>query len=65
VVVVAGREDVMFPIAGVRRAFRDLKRIYRAAGADRRCHLMVGEEGHRFYADAAWPIVLKELKRVP
>lgn len=62
VVLVAGKEDTIFPIAGVRRAYRDLQRIYRAAGAAEHCHLVVGPEGHRFYADAAWPVMLREIQ---
>ncbi len=61
-VLVNGREDPIFPLAGTRRAFRDLKKIYQAAGAGSRCHLVVGKEGHRFYADDAWPVLLKYLK---
>ena len=61
VVIVAGQHDPLFPIHAVRRAFRDLRRIYRAAGAESRCHLVVGGEGHRFYADAAWPVLLREI----
>ena len=64
VVLVAGKEDTIFPIAGVRKGFRQLKRIYRAAGAENHCHLVVGAEGHRFYAEKAWPVMLKELKRL-
>ena len=64
VVVVAGRDDGIFPLRGVRSAFRDLKRIYRASGAADRCRLVVGGEGHRFYADLAWPKALAELSRL-
>ena len=63
VVIVAGREDPIFPINATRKAFRDLKRIYEAAGAPDRVHLVVGNGGHRFYADQAWPHMLKELAR--
>ena len=63
VVVVAGKTDGIFPIEGVRRAFRKLKEIYKAVGAADRCHLVVGPEGHRFYADLAWPKMMKELRR--
>ena len=62
-VLVAGKEDNIFPIAGVRKAFRHLKRIYKSAGAEDRCHLVVGPEGHRFYADLAWPKMLKEIEK--
>ncbi|MGH7143799.1 MAG: alpha/beta hydrolase family protein [Planctomycetota bacterium] len=55
VVVVAGKTDPIFPIAGVRRAFQQLQRIYTAAGAAQNCRLVVGPEGHRFYAELAWP----------
>lgn len=64
VVLVAGKEDDIFPIAGVRRAFRKLKTIYAAAGAPNRCHLVIGEEGHRFYAREAWPKMLQEISRI-
>lgn len=63
-VLVAGKTDPIFPIAAVRTAFRDLKRIYRAAGAQDRCHLVVGGEGHRFYEKLAWPKLMKELRRL-
>ena len=64
VVLVAGKDDPIFPVKGTRRAFRDLRRIYDAAGAKGRCHLVVGEGGHRFYANDAWPVMLKEIARL-
>jgi hypothetical protein len=63
VVIVAGKEDNIFPIKGVRKAFRDLKRIYEAAGAADHCHLVVGNGGHRFYAEIAWKQMMKEVRR--
>lgn len=57
VVIVAGVEDEIFPIAGTREAFRELQRIYAAAGAAENCRLVEGPGGHRFYADLAWPVV--------
>lgn len=62
-VLVAGKEDPIFPVRGVRKAYRRLKTIYRAAGAEDRCHLVIGPEGHRFYADLAWPKMLAEIER--
>lgn len=64
VVLVAGQKDDIFPIAGVREAFAHLKKIYAAAGAPERCRLVEGPEGHRFYAEAAWPTALEELARL-
>ncbi len=63
VVLVAGKEDTIFPISATRRAFRDLQQIYNACGAKNLCHLVVGAGGHRFYADDAWPVMLKEIER--
>ena len=62
-VLVAGKEDEIFPVRGVRRAYKRLKEIYAAAGAEDRCHLVIGPAGHRFYADLAWPKMLKEIER--
>ena len=58
-VIVAGREDDLFPIDAVKKAFSQLKTIYRAAGAEDNCHLVIGNGGHRFYANAAWQVMLK------
>lgn len=51
-VIVAGETDFIFPISGVRKAFEESCEIYKAAGAEGKCKLFVGSEGHRFYADA-------------
>jgi cephalosporin-C deacetylase-like acetyl esterase len=55
-VVVAGREDGIFPISGVEETFARIQEIYNAAGAPDNCRLVVGEGGHRFYAQEAWPV---------
>jgi predicted esterase len=60
-VIVAGREDPIFPLPGVEAAYAHLQAIYQAAGAAERCHLVVGDGGHRFYAEEAWPVMLQEL----
>lgn len=54
-VVIAGYEDPIFPFEGVQAAFSTIQEIYVAAGAAENCRLEVGNEGHRFYADLAWP----------
>ena len=65
VVMVSGLEDPIFPIAGARRAFRHLRTIYAAHGATPRCHHIIGNGGHRFYAADAWPTMLKEIAKLP
>ena len=63
VLIIAGKDDDIFPITGVRKAFRQAKRIYSAVDAGANCRLAVGAGGHRFYADLAWPIILKMLRK--
>ena len=63
VVIVAGKKDDIFPIEATRSEFKRLKRIYAAAGAADRCRLVEGDEGHRFYADPAWKLMLREISR--
>jgi len=62
VVVVAGKQDPIFPIAGVRKAVKQLRRIYAAAGAEDRVHFVIGPEGHRFYAEPAWKQAMRYLR---
>ena len=64
VVLVAGKTDPIFPVGAVRKAFKHLQRIYAAAGAKDDCRLVVGPEGHRFYADLAWPKMLAQIERL-
>ena len=55
-VVVAGRKDNIFPIDAVQSTFNLIQSIYEAAGAPNNCQLVIGEEGHRFYAQQSWPV---------
>jgi len=55
-IVVAGREDGIFPIKAVYETYETIKKIYAAAHAPDKCALVIGEGGHRFYADDAWPV---------
>jgi dienelactone hydrolase len=55
--VVAGKEDSIFPFPGVQEAFATAKDIFTAAGCPENIELAVGEGGHRFYAQPSWPII--------
>ena len=55
-VIVNGISDSIFPNAGVVEAYEITKTLYRAAGCEDKCALVTGPEGHRFYADLAWPV---------
>ncbi|NLC43007.1 MAG: hypothetical protein GX783_01860 [Clostridiales bacterium] len=56
-VLVCGKDDKIFPLDGVEKTFELTKSLYKTAGVEDRCVLVVGEEGHRFYADQSWPIM--------
>ncbi|MBN1590433.1 MAG: acetylxylan esterase [Pirellulales bacterium] len=56
-IIVAGRNDHLARLSGVREGFGVAKRIYQAAGAADRVRLVVGDGGHRFYAADAWPVI--------
>lgn len=58
---VNGAEDNIFPIESAKKVFADGKKAYEDNGAADRCAHIIGDGGHRFYADPAWPIVHKML----
>lgn len=58
-VVVAGREDPIFPLPGVQESFAAISAIYAAAGAPDACRLVIGDGGHRFYEQAGWSALLE------
>lgn len=55
-IVVAGATDPIFPLHGVQENFSTIHRIYETAGLAENCRLVVGDGGHRFYPDDAWPV---------
>ena len=61
-VIVAGEQDDIFPIDAVKRAFITTQEHYKAAGAPSNVRLVIGPEGHRFYADLSWPVMNKFVK---
>jgi dienelactone hydrolase len=63
-IAVAGREDPIFPIGEVRRAFERLQAIYTAAGVPERCELYIGEGGHRYYKRGSWPFIRRHFDRL-
>ena len=62
-VQVNGAADPIFPLEGAKACFEAGKRAYESLGcADRMTHV-IGEEGHRFYADKAWRVVHEYIGR--
>lgn len=56
-VVVNGQIDEIFPIAAARAEFSRLRELYEKAGGGDKCIHVIGDGGHRFYADGAWPVM--------
>jgi len=51
-VVAAGEQDEIFPIAATRETFAQIQALYAAANARNNCTLYVGADGHQFYPEA-------------
>ena len=64
-IVVCGKEDPIFPLDGVKSAYEKALAIYEAFGAADNCRLIIGQEGHRFYADPSWPVYADMLAGLP
>ncbi len=52
-----GKEDPIYPIDEVHKAFEHLKKIYAVAGEPVNVELYVVEGGHRYYKEGVWPFV--------
>lgn len=53
-VIVAGREDIIFPIEGVERGYETVRKIYEKAGCPENCDLVVTPKGHYFCPEETW-----------
>ncbi len=58
-VVVSGKDDGIFPLEGAKQCVADAKRMYDALGAEDKIAHVIGDGGHRFYADGAWDALKK------
>ncbi len=56
-VIVNGIKDNIFPDFGVQKTFEIARNAFEAAGCKDNVRLVTGPEGHRFYADLAWPVI--------
>lgn len=63
-IAVCGKDDPIFPLAGVKKAYEKVKAIYTAMGVPDNCRLIIGDGGHRFYADQSWPVYQEMLTRI-
>ncbi len=56
-IVVHGKDDPIFPNAGVCEAYETIEKIYKAAGVPENCKRVTGDGGHRSYKHLSWPAV--------
>ena len=56
-VIVCGKEDRIFPLPGVEKSYDVAKGVFSHLGKENNCRLVVGNAGHQFYPDEAWPII--------
>jgi len=55
--IVSGQHDEIFPVDAAREGFQQAREIFGAAGCEGNVRHLIGPEGHRFYADLAWPVI--------
>lgn len=60
--IVAGKDDPIFPIHGVRKAYAKLEKIYAAGDAADRLELYVGDGGHRYFSQRVWPFLAEKFR---
>ena len=63
-IVVSGKDDDIFPIEGAKACVDVGRKAFKACGREEAIVHVVGNGGHRFYADDAWPHINKALKKL-
>lgn len=53
-VIVCGKEDMIFPLDGVKKGFETVKEIYRLSNAEENLKLVVTPKGHYWCEDIVW-----------
>jgi len=55
--VVAATRDSLAPVESVQRGFQTVQAAFQAAGVPDHARLVVGDGGHQFYPEIAWPVI--------
>ncbi len=64
IAVIAGKEDAIFPIEGVRKGYKTLSDIYAVAGAPEACRLVETPKNHWWCVDIVWETINAEAKKL-
>ena len=62
--IVAGKEDHIFPLYGVEKAYKTVESIYAAAGSPDNCRLVITPKGHWWCEDIVWDAIDEECKKL-
>ena len=62
--VICGENDIYYPFEKSLETFYSIQRMYEVVGAKDSCQLVIGHDGHRFYADEGWKTMKTLLGRV-
>ncbi len=63
-VVINGELDTDFPIDGAKACVEVGSEVYKAVGREQALGHVIGDGGHRFYADGSWPHIHKALENL-
>jgi dienelactone hydrolase len=61
-IIVAGDEDYLADIDGVREGITIAREYYKEDGAENKLKLIVGQGGHQFYPEKTWPVITEILR---
>lgn len=62
--VIAGEQDAIFPIEGVRNGFMTVQEIFKRKGVEKNCRLVTTPKHHYWCEDIVWAEILKEMERI-
>ena len=63
-IAIAGKEDDIFPIHGVRRGFETVREIFKANGVEGNCRLVETPKNHWWCEDIVWSAINEEASRL-
>lgn len=62
-IIVAGKDDPIFLLDGVKKGFETVKAVYKDAGAEDSAKLIVTPKGHWWCVDIVWNAIDEEVKK--
>ena len=62
--IIAGKDDEIFPIDGVRRGFNTVRQIYSDESAEDKCRLVITSKGHWWCEDIVWKTINDECRKL-